>query len=187
MYSLGLLLLLFMAFDNSGQDETIESLEDRILTHLNSDSTTKDILTGIYNRPMTPQFRSLLHLSLNNLLISNEVLASTDPDGSSGLQQAADNIQQENEKLLNLLGSQQERDKYKQEYASLSNEIATAVNQKYDTQFEGGFVATANVKESIASLLTLNEVHSPLRFHTFNTLLQRFLGVLELSGLETMS
>ena len=101
-----------MAFDNSGQDETIESLEDRILTHLKSDSTTKEILTGICNRPMTPQFRSLLHLSLNNLLISNEVLASTDPDGSPGLQQAADNIQQENEKLLNLLGSQQERDKY---------------------------------------------------------------------------
>ena len=155
-----------MAFDNSGQDETIESLEDRILNHLYNDPTTKDILTGIYNRPMTPQFRSLLHLSLNNLLISNEVLASTDPDGSSGLQQAADNIQKENEELLNLLGSQQERDKYKQEYASLSNEIATAVNQKYDTQFSGGFVATKNVEESIASLLTLDEVHTPLRVHT---------------------
>ena len=175
MFSLSLFLLFFLAFDNSGQDETIESLEDRILTHLNSYYTTKDILTGIYNGPITPKFRSLLHLSLNNLLISNEVLASTDPDGSSGLQQAADNIQQENEKLLNLLGSQQERDKYKQEYASLSNEIATAVNQKYDTQFEGGFVATENVKESIASLLTLDEVHTPLRVHTFNTLLHRFL------------
>ena len=86
MFSLSLLLLLFLAFDNSGQDEIIESLEDRILNHLNNDPTTKDILTGIYNRPMTPQFRRLLHLSLNNLLISNEVLASTDPDGSSGLQ-----------------------------------------------------------------------------------------------------
>ena len=128
MYSLGLLLLLFIAFDNSSQDETIESLEDRILTHLNSDSTTKDILTGIYNRPMTPQFKSLLHLSLNNLLISSEVMASINPNNSVGLQQAADNIQQENEELLNLLGTQQERDKYKQDYFSLSNEIANAVN-----------------------------------------------------------
>ena len=143
MFSLGLLLLLSLAFDKSGQNDPIVSLEDRILTHLNNDPTTKDILTGIYNRPMTPQFRSLLHLSLNNLLISNEVLASTDPNGSSGLQQAADNIQQENEKLLNLLGSQQERDKYKQEYTSLSNEIANIINQKYDTQFEEGLVATA--------------------------------------------
>ena len=106
MYYLGLLVLL-LAFDSSGQDDNIVPLEDRILAHLNSDPTTKDILTGIYDRPMTPQFRSLLHLSLNNLLISNEVLASTNPDGSSGLPQAADNIQQENEKLLNLLGTQQ--------------------------------------------------------------------------------
>ena len=111
MFSLSLLLLLSLASDNSGQEENIESLEDRILSNLNADPTTKDILTGIYNRPMTPQFKGLLHLSLNNLLISNEVLASADPEGSSGLQQAADNIQKENEELLNLLGSQQERDK----------------------------------------------------------------------------
>ena len=99
MYSLGLLLLLCMAFDSSGQDDII-SLEDRIKAHLNSDPTTKQILAGIYDQSMTPQFKSLLHLSLNNLLISSEVFASTKPEGSSGLPQAADNIQQENEKLL---------------------------------------------------------------------------------------
>ena len=158
MFSLSLLLLLFLAFNNSGQDEIIESLEDRILNHLNNYPTTKTILAGIYKRPMTPQFKGMLHLSLNNLLISNEVLASTDPDGSSGLQQAADNIQKQNEELLNQLGSQEERDRYKQEYASLSNEIATVVDQKYDTQISGGCVTTKNVKESIASLLTLDEV-----------------------------
>ena len=90
---------------------------------------------------MTPQFKSLLHLSLNNLLISSEVFASTKPEGSSGLPQAADNIQQENEKLLNLLSTEQERQECKEEYASLSSEIATAVNQEYNTQFYGGFVA----------------------------------------------
>ena len=95
MYALGLLLLLCMASDSSCQDETL-SLEDSILTHLNSDSTTKEILKGIYDRPMTPQFKSLLHLSLNNLLISSKVFASTDSEDSSGLPQAADNIQQEN-------------------------------------------------------------------------------------------
>ena len=105
MFSLSLLLLLFLAFNNSGQDEIIESLEDRILNHLNNDPTTKDILTGIYNRPMTEQFKGLLHLSLNNLLVSNEILASTDPEASPGLQQAADNIQKENKEMLNHLGS----------------------------------------------------------------------------------
>ena len=127
----------------------------------------------------------MLHLSLNNLLISSEVFASTKPEGASGLPQAANNIQQENEKLKNLLSTEQERQKCKEEYNSLSSEIVTAVNQEYNTQFEGGFVAKDTVRESIASLLTLDEVHSPLRVHTFNTLLHRFLGVLELSGLDS--
>ena len=121
------------------------------------------------------------------MLISNEVFASTEPQGSLGLPQAADNIQQENEKLLNLLSTEEERQECKDEYASLSSEIAAAVNQEYDTQFDGGFVAKDTVTESIASLLTLDEIQSPLRVHTFNTLLHRFLGVLELSGLDTLS
>ena len=41
--------------------------------------------------------------------------------------------------------------------------------------------------EPIASLLSLNEIQSPLRVHSLNTLIHRFLGVLELSGLETMN
>ena len=106
MFSLGLLLLLSLVFDKSGQNDPIPSLEDRILIYLNSDSITKDILVGVYNRPMTPQFKSLLHLSLNNLLISSEVMASINPNNSVDLQQAADSIQQENEELLNLLESQ---------------------------------------------------------------------------------
>ena len=133
MFFLSLLLLLSLASDNSGQEESIESLRDRITSHLNADPTTKNILTGIYNRPMTEQFKGLLHLSLNNLLVSNEILASTNPEASPGLQQAADNIQKENEEMLNHLGSPEERDKYKNDYIILSNEIAAAVDQKYDT------------------------------------------------------
>ena len=89
--------------------------------------------------------------------------------------------------LLNLLNTDDERDKFKEEYASLTSEIASAVDQKYDTQFNGGFVANFTVTESIASLLTLDEIQTPLRVHSFNTLIHKFLGVLELSGLDTMS
>ena len=86
MFSLGLLLLLSLVFDKSGQNDSIPSLEDRILTYLDSNITTKDILVGVYNGPMTPQFKSLLHLSLNNLLIFSEVMASINPNNSVGLQ-----------------------------------------------------------------------------------------------------
>ena len=69
---LGLFLLLCMALDNSNQDEII-TLEDKIKAHLERDPITKQLLAGIYSQPdfVTPQFKSLLHLSLNNLLISN--------------------------------------------------------------------------------------------------------------------
>ena len=79
-------MLLSLASDNSGQEESIESLRDRFINHLNEDPSTKNILTGIYNRPMTEQFKGLLHLSLNNLVVSNEILASTNPEASPGLQ-----------------------------------------------------------------------------------------------------
>ena len=88
--------------------------------------------------------------------------------------------------MLTHLGSPEERDKYKKDYATLSNEIAAAVDHQYDTQFSGGKVTEANVEESIASLLTLDDLHSPLRVHTFNTLLHRFLGVLELSEVNSL-
>ena len=185
---LGLFLLLCVALDSSNQDELI-TLEDKIKAHLERDSITKQLLAGIYSQPefVTPQFKTLLHLSLNNLLISNEIFASTDTEGSLGLPQAADNVQQQNEMLLNLLNTDNERDKFQEEYASLTSEIASAVDQKYNTQFNGGFVANYTVTESIASLLTLDEIQTPLRVHSFNTLIHKFLGVLESSGLDTMS
>ena len=58
MFSLTLLLLLSLASDNSGQEENIiESLGDRIKSHLDADPTTKNILAEIYNRPMTDQLK----------------------------------------------------------------------------------------------------------------------------------
>ena len=102
MESLGLILFFCLAFDCSNQDEVV-TLEENIKTHLNEDPITKQLLAGIYGQEdfVTPQFKTLLHLSLNNLLISNEIYASTDTDGSLGLPQAGDNVQQENEMLLN--------------------------------------------------------------------------------------
>ena len=89
--------------------------------------------------------------------------------------------------LLNLLNTDDERSQFKDEYTSLTSEIASAVDHKYDTQFTGGYIANYTLTESIASLLTLDEIQSPLRVHSFNTLIHKFLGLLELSGLETMS
>ena len=116
------LLLCFLASGSCNQEETdSETLGEKVKTYLDSDPTIVSILERIYSRPMTPQFKGLLHLYLNNLLVSNEVLASTSPDGSPGLKQAPDSVQKENLEMLTHLDSEDKREQYKADYENLSN------------------------------------------------------------------
>ena len=188
MDSLGFLLVFWIAFGCSNQDSLV-SLEERIKSHLDQDPITKQILAKIYSQQdfVTPQFKTMLHLSLNNLLISNEIYASTDPQTSVSLPQVADSVQQENEVILNVLNSDEERNQFKEEYETQAGKIASVVNSKYNTHFTGGYIANYSMTEPLSSLLKLTEIQSPLRVHSINTLIHRFLGVLELSGAETMS
>ena len=49
--------------------------------------------------------------------------------------------------MLNHLDTEEKRDKYKSDYAILSNEIAAAVNHPFETQFSGGKVTSEDIKE----------------------------------------
>ena len=134
MLLLNILILCSLVSDNFGEDDTTPvTLGDRIKDHLDSDPTTKNILDGIYKRPMTDQFKGLLHLSLNNLLISNQILTSHNPENSPGLNQAPDFIQKENQEMLTHLDSEDKREEYKNDYDTVSNEIAAGINQPFET------------------------------------------------------
>ena len=99
MLLLNILVLCSLVSGNVGEDETTPvTLGDRIKDYLDSDPTTKNILDGIYKRPMTDQFEGLLYLSLNNFLVPNQILASPKPEDSPGHKQAPDFIQKENQK-----------------------------------------------------------------------------------------
>ena len=67
-------------------------------------------------------------------------------------------------------------------YRARGNEIGNLINTKFGTHYSGGhFVSrSSQEKESLASLLPLDEILSPLRRQTVHTLLSRFLGTLEL-------
>ena len=93
--------------------------------------------------------------------MSNKFLASTTPEDSPGLRQAPDFIPKENQEMLNHFDSEEKREKYKSYYEILSNEIAAEIKQPFETQFLGGKL-TSETTESIASLLTLDDVISPL-------------------------
>ena len=68
-------------------------------------------------------------------------------------------------------------------YKAKGNEIGSLINTKFGTYYSGGkFVSkSSQEKESLASLLSLDEILSPFRRQTFHTLLSRFLGILELA------
>ena len=127
--------LCFLVSESCNQEKTdLETLREKVNNYLDSDPTTVSILERIYNRPMTPQFKVLLHLPLNNLLVSSEVLASTSPNGSIGLKQAPDFVQKENLEMLTHLDSEDKREQYKADYENLSNEIAAKIDIPFETQ-----------------------------------------------------
>ena len=63
------------------------------------------------------------------------------------------------------------------QYRTLSFNIAAKIDLPFEIQFKGGKL-TADPKDSLASLLILEESVFPLRKHTVNTVISRFLGVL---------
>ena len=87
--------------------------------------------------------------------------------------------------MLKHLDSEDKREQYKTDYENLSHEIVAEIDIPFETQFTGGKL-TSGTKESPASLLTLDEVVSPLRVYSVNTLFSRFLGVLELSDVNAL-
>ena len=94
MLLLNILILCSLVSNNFEENETTSvTLEGRLKEHLDSDPTTKHILEEVYKKPMTIQFKGLLHLSLNYLLVSNEILASPNPEDSPGLNQVPEFIQ----------------------------------------------------------------------------------------------
>ena len=65
----------------------------------------------------------------------------------------------------------------------MGNEIGSLINTKFGTHYSGGkFVSkSSQEKESLASLLSLDDILSLYRRQTVHTLLSRFLGTLELA------
>ena len=64
----------------SQQDRTILPLDEGLKQYLESDSITSTILTSIYSQNFSGEVINLLHLSLNNLLVTSSLFASSDLD-----------------------------------------------------------------------------------------------------------
>ena len=75
------LVLCCLIFKSYGQEEEIiKSLGDSIKDYLDSDPITLNILGQVYAQTLTSEMRNMLHLSLNNLLITTQLFTSNDPN-----------------------------------------------------------------------------------------------------------
>ena len=90
---------------NPEDQREIKPLDTTLREYLQSDTYTADILTSIIQLGLSNELNSLLHLSLNNLLITSSVFASRNVENYSNkfaLNQSPDIIQQELEtRVLN--------------------------------------------------------------------------------------
>ena len=156
--------------------------------YLQSDTYTTEILSSIIQLGFSDELKSILHLTLNNLLITSSVFASTNVENYSNkfaLNQSPDIIQQELETrvLHEQLDSAGIRE-FQRLYSAKSNSLGEVINAKFGTDYTGGvFVSkSSNEKESLADLLSIEEIINPVRKLTVHTLLSRFLGTLQLSS-----
>ena len=90
--------------DSEDQRE-IKTLDVSLKEYLQSDTYTTEILSSIIQSGLSDELKSILHLTLNNLLITSSVFASTNVENYSNkfaLNQSPDIIQQELEtRVLN--------------------------------------------------------------------------------------
>ena len=154
---------------NPEDQREIKPLDASLKEYLQSDTYTAEILTSIIQLGLTNELNSLLHLSLNNLLITNSVFASTNVENYSNkfaLNQSPDIIQQELEtrvlhKQLDSAGISE----FQRLYRAKSTTLGEVINTKFGTDYNGGvFVSkNSNEKESLANLLSIEEIINPVR------------------------
>ena len=83
--------------------------------------------------------------------------------------------------ILASLNSNEEKSAFQLDQDIIKTEIADSINTAFATNYEGGGQIRPGQNEALATVLPDEEVLSPLRIGTVNTLVSQFLGTLMLS------
>ena len=129
--------------DSEDQRE-IKPLDMSLKEYLQSDTYTTEILTSIIQLGLSDELKSILHLSLNNLLITSSVFASTNVENYSNkfaLNQSPDIIQQElKTRVLHEQLDSTGIKEFQRLYRAKSNSLGEVINAKFGTDYNGGFL-----------------------------------------------
>ena len=128
--------------DTFQTDRTILPLNEGLKQHLESDSVTSTILASIYSQNFSEEVINLLHLSMNNFLITSSLFASSDLENYANeytLPKAPDAIQSEVEsKLVHLRLPAQDVKDFQSAYRAKGDEIGNLINNKFRTSYNRG-------------------------------------------------
>ena len=118
-----------------------------------------------------------MHLLFNQLLVVRQLFSHEKVQ----LQAMPQFPQLEFDRILASLNSSEEKSAFQLEQDINKAEIADSINLAFDTNYEGGGLIRPGQNEALATVLPDEEVLSPLRIGTVNTLVSQFLGTLMLS------
>ena len=130
------LLSMIIANRQSGdsEPEDIEStIVEKAKEFLKDDEVTLQIVTQFFRLNFNPELQALMHLSLNNLLVTRQLLGQ----GRHNLQKMPEFHQLEFDMILQTLEAQEKQEAFKREYEQISAEIASNIDSPFDTTYTG--------------------------------------------------
>ena len=124
-----------------------------------------------------------MHLLFNQLLVVRQLFSHEKVQ----FQAMPQFPQLEFNRILESLNSSEEKSAFQLDQDIIKAEIADSINSAFDTNYEGGGQIRPGQNEALATVLPDEEVLSPLRIGTVNTLVSQFLGTLMLSESDAFS
>ena len=145
--------------DEEGETEVLDTtLVEKARKILQEDEITLKIVEEFVKLKFNPEVKSLMHLLLNQLLVSRQLFGH----GTENLQKMPQFPQLEYDKILETLDSLEKQEAFKLKQEQINTEIAGYINLAFDTTYTGGNIVTKCEIESLDSILPIEEFISPL-------------------------
>ena len=125
--------------DEEGETEVLDTtLVEKARKILQEDEITLKIVEEFVKLKFNPEVKSLMHLLLNQLLVSRQLFGH----GTENLQKMPQFPQLEYDKILETLDSPEKQEAFKLKQEQLNTEIAGYINLAFDTTYTGGNIVT---------------------------------------------
>ena len=129
-------------------------------SHIRKDSITRILVEDLFKADISPPLRNMLHLSLNSLVLTNEILASSMSQNDKlnfEVPQAKDVLQSELSTVFSRVDGNS-RTLMREDYERRLTFIKSMVNPSFGTNFERDYLASKGNKERLLDKFNLDKI-----------------------------